>query len=336
MLSGLAAVLGQAAITAIVNTGDDMVLHGLYISPDLDTVTYTLAGAVNPGTGWGLSGESWTVMGSLRAFEEMAVGPGRGPGILTWFNLGDRDLATHLFRTGRLASGATLSEVTAEVTRRFGVRARLLPMTDSRVETRVTIEEPAGPGRVAGRFAGLPPAPAPGPGPATAPGSVEIGFQEYFVGLHHDVAVKGVRFVGASAAVPAPGVLDAVEQADVVVICPSNPVVSIGPVLAVPGIADAVARRRETTVAVSPIIAGKALKGPADRMLAELGYETSAVGVARLWAPLAAALVVDGADADLAPRVEAEGTRCIVAPSVMSGPAQARQLAEVVLGAGTR
>jgi LPPG:FO 2-phospho-L-lactate transferase len=203
-------------------------------------------------------------------------------------------------------------------------------MTDDRVETRVTINEPV-PGFLSGRFAGLPPAPLPPPG--MPPGSVEIGFQEYFVGLGHDVAVRGVRFVGASSAVPAPGVLDAVEQADVVVICPSNPVVSIGPVLAVPGIAEAVARRRETTVAVSPIIAGRALKGPADRMLAELGYETSAVGVARLWAPFAGVLIVDGADAQLASQVEAEGTRCIVAPSVMSGPVQARNLAEVVLGA---
>ncbi|MGO9660188.1 MAG: 2-phospho-L-lactate transferase CofD family protein [Acidimicrobiales bacterium] len=326
MLSGLAAVVGQAAITAIVNTGDDMVLHGLHISPDIDTVTYTLAGAANSATGWGLSSESWTVMASLQEFE----GAAPGPGLLTWFNLGDRDLATHLFRTGRLGAGATLSEVTAEVARRFGVHARLLPMTDDPVETRLTIEPPAGPPDVKGSFAGL--AAAPPPAPGTPPGAVEVGFQEYFVGLRHDVAVRAVRFVGASSAVPAPGVLDAVAGADIVVICPSNPIVSIGPVLAVPGIADAVARRRETTVAVSPIIAGKALKGPADRMLDDLGYETSAVGVARLWAPFAAALVVDAADADLAPRVEAEGARCIVAPSVMSGPAQARALAEVVLG----
>jgi len=327
MLSGLSAVVGPGAITAVVNTGDDMVLHGLYISPDIDTVTYTLAGAANSATGWGLSDESWTVMGSLRAFEEAVP----GAGLLTWFNLGDRDLATHLFRTGRLGSGATLSEVTAEVARRFGVETRLLPMTNDRVETRLTIERAAGPADARGSFAGLvaPPEPLPG----TAPELVEIGFQEYFVGLRHDVAVKAVRFVGASSAVPAPGVLDAVEQAELVVICPSNPIVSIGPVLAVPGIADAVARRRETTVAVSPIIAGKALKGPADRMLDELGHETSAVGVAKLWAPFAATLVVDNADAELAPRVEAQGIRCIVAPSVMSGPAQAKYLAEVVIGA---
>jgi len=157
--------------------------------------------------------------------------------------------------------------------------------------------------------------------------------------MRHSVAIRSVRFAGAEGASPAPGVLEAIAEADVVVICPSNPIVSIGPVLAVPGIAAAVATRRQDVVAVSPIIAGRALKGPADRMLAELGHEPSVVGVARLWAPLASALVIDQADADLASAVEAEGTRCIVAPSVMSGPAEAARLAQAVLvaaGAGAR
>jgi LPPG:FO 2-phospho-L-lactate transferase len=165
---------------------------------------------------------------------------------------------------------------------------------------------------------------------------VEIGFQEFFVGLHHGVDVIGVRFDGIELAQPAPGVIEAVEGAEIVVICPSNPIVSIGPVMAVPGIADAVAARREDAVAVSPIIAGRALKGPADRMLANLGHEVSVVGVARLWAPLAATLVVDEADSDLAAEVEAEGMRCIVAPAIMSGPAEAANLARTVLGASTR
>jgi LPPG:FO 2-phospho-L-lactate transferase len=327
MLRGLAAVVGQAAITAIVNTGDDLVLHGLYVSPDIDTVTYTLAGASNDETGWGLAGESWTVMGSLQHFN----GPG-GPGgtNLTWFNLGDRDLATHLFRTGRLAAGATLSQVTAEVAHRFGVAARLLPMTDSPVETRVTVElsnhlRPFGGVRARG-----------GASAPSGTGLVEIGFQEFFVGLRHSVDVKNVRFDGIELAQPAPGVIEAIETAEVVVICPSNPIVSIGPVLAVRGISDAVARRREDAVAVSPIIAGKALKGPADRMLANLGHEVSVVGVARLWAPLAATLVVDEADAELAAEVEAEGMRCVVAPTVMSGPREAANLARTVLGASAR
>jgi LPPG:FO 2-phospho-L-lactate transferase len=332
MLRGLAAVVGQAAITAVINTGDDLVLHGLYVSPDIDTVTYTLAGASNDETGWGLAGESWTVMGSLQNFND-ASGPNGTS--LTWFSLGDRDLATHLFRTGRLAEGASLSQVTAEVAHRFGVEARLLPMTDSPVETKVTVElrdhvRQLGGVRVRGRSGSSEPS------EPSETGLIEIGFQEFFVGLRHSVDVKTVRFDGIELAQPAPGVIDAIEAAEVVVICPSNPIVSIGPVMAVPGIAEAVAHRRDDAVAVSPIIAGKALKGPADRMLATLGHEVSVVGVARLWAPLAATLVVDEADADLAAAVEAEGMRCIVAPAVMSGPAQAADLARTVLGTSTR
>jgi LPPG:FO 2-phospho-L-lactate transferase len=332
MLRGLAAVVGQAAITAVVNTGDDLVLHGLCVSPDIDTVTYTLAGASNDETGWGIAGESWTVMEALNPFNH-ASGPDRAN--LTWFNLGDRDLATHLFRTGRLAAGATLSEVTAEVAHRFGVVAQLLPMTDSPVGTRVTVEvgdhvRPLG-GLGARSGQAGPSTEEPG-----GTGLVEIGFQEYFVGLRHGVDVKNVRFEGIELARPAPGVIEAIETAEVVVICPSNPIVSIGPVMAVPGIADAVAARRDDAVAVSPIIAGKALKGPADRMLATLGHEVSVVGVARLWAPFAAALVIDEADSDLAGEVEAQGMRCIVAPTVMSGPTEAANLARTVLGANAR
>jgi LPPG:FO 2-phospho-L-lactate transferase len=299
MLSGLVSVLGQEAVTAVVNTGDDVVLHGLYVSPDLDTVTYTLAGASNPETGWGLAGETWSVMGALSAFEDVA---GRS---LTWFRLGDRDLATHLYRTGRLAEGAPLSQVSAEISRRFGLATRLMPMSDDRVETRVVVD-------VEG----------------------EVGFQDYFVRLGHSVRVSKVRFAGAAAASPAPGVLDAISSADLVVICPSNPVVSIAPVLAVPGIAPAVAGRRQKVVAVSPIVGGRALKGPADRLLAELGHEPSAAGVAKIWAPYAGTIVVDDADADLARRIEALGLRCVVTPSVMHGPPEAAKLAEAVLTAG--
>jgi len=332
MLRGLAAVVGQGAITAVINTGDDLVMHGLYVSPDIDTVTYTLAGASNDETGWGMAGESWTVMEALKPFND-ASGPSGAN--LTWFNLGDRDLATHLFRTGRLAAGAKLSEVTAEVARRFGVGARLVPMTDSPVGTRVSVEasgplSPLGGLGTRGAPAGRPTEEAPGTG------LVEIGFQEYFVGLRHGVDVKNVRFDGIELARPAPGVIEAIETAEVVVICPSNPIVSIGPVMAVPGIADAVAARRDDVVAVSPIIAGKALKGPADRMLATLGHQVSVVGVARLWAPFAAALVVDEADSELSAEVEAEGMRCIVAPTVMSGPTEAANLARTVLGASAR
>jgi LPPG:FO 2-phospho-L-lactate transferase len=294
MLVGLAAVTAdQATITAIVNTGDDMVLHGLAISPDLDTVTYTLAGAISRQQGWGLEGETWQAMDALERY-----------GGQTWFRLGDKDLATHLYRTQRLAEGATLTEVTGEITRAWGIDVRLLPMTDDPVRTRVTVIDEG-----------------------------EIGFQEYFVGRQHSVAVESVRFAGADDARPGPEVLDAIAGADRVVVCPSNPIVSIGPLLAIPGVRDAVIARRDDCVAVSPIIAGAALKGPADRMLVELGHEASVTGVARLYAPLAAALVIDEADAALAGAVEAEGMRAVVAPTVMRGPTEAAALAKVVLHA---
>ena len=293
LLRGLVGVVASGDVVAVVNTGDDVVLHGLHVSPDLDTVTYTLAGAVEPAQGWGLAGESWAAMDAL----------GRYPGAPAWFRLGDRDLATHLFRTGRLADGATLATVTAEIAAAWGVRTTLLPMSDERVETRVHVA-----------------------------GEGEIGFQEYFVERRHAVAVAGVRFEGADGAKPAPGVLEAIGTAERVVICPSNPIVSIAPILAVPGIREAVAARREDTVAISPIIAGAALKGPAARLLAELGHEASVVGVARLYADVAATLVVDTADEALAAAVEGAGVRCVVAPAVMHGVAEAAALAGVAVG----
>ena len=290
LLRGLVRVVAPADVTAVVNTGDDVVLHGLHVSPDLDTVTYTLAEAVNDETGWGLAGETWTVMDALERF-----------GVETWFRLGDRDLATHLYRTTRLAAGAPLSSVTAEIARGWGLEVRLLPMTDDRVETRVTVE------------------------------GTEIGFQDYFVRRRHSVAVERIRFAGAEQALPAPGVVDALGDAEVVVVCPSNPLLSIAPLLAVPGLRDAVEARRAHTVAVSPIVGGVALKGPADRLLTELGHETSVVGVARLYASLAATLVIDEADATLAGAVEDAGMRCVVAPAVMHDPAAAAALAKTVL-----
>jgi LPPG:FO 2-phospho-L-lactate transferase len=290
---GLVDVVDPAEVVAVVNTGDDAVLHGLHVSPDLDTVTYTLAGAISRERGWGLEGETWAAMEALARY----------PSRLAWFGLGDRDLATHLFRTQRLGDGATLSAVTAEITAAWGVAVTVLPVTDDRVETLMDVTDEG-----------------------------EIGFQDYFVRRQHSVAVRGVRFRGAEGAKPAPGVLDALAAAGVVVICPSNPIVSIGPLLAVPGVRDAVVARRDRVVAISPIVAGAALKGPADRLLAELGHEVSVVGVARLYAPLAATLVVDDADAALAPAVEAAGMRCVVTPTVMRGPAEAAALAMAVLG----
>ena len=299
MLAGILAVTDPASVTAIVNTGDDTVMHGLHVSPDLDTVTYTLAGVISPETGWGLAGETWSAMEELRAYSG---------GRLGWFNLGDRDLGTHLFRTTRLHEGAPLSQVTAEITARWRLPVRLLPMSDDRVETRVVVSD--------------------------GEGVREIGFQDYFVKQRHDVPVKEIRLAGVETAAAGPGVLDTIRDADQLVICPSNPVVSIGPVLATGGIGEAVTARRERTVAVSPIIAGKALKGPADRMLAELGEEASVVGIARMWAPYASALVIDEADAGRAAEVEATGMRTVVTPTVMSGPDEAAALARVVLATG--
>lgn len=295
MLAALSSVVDPATLTAVVNVGDDLVLHGLHISPDLDTVTYTLAGEINPETGWGLRGESWQAMDTVRRY-----------GGIDWFGLGDRDLGTHLFRTHRLAEGATLTEVTAAIARAWDLSLRLLPVTDDPVRTMVTLAE----GDDAGR---------------------EISFQEYFVQRHHSVAVSAVRFDGAAASSPGPGVLAALREAERVVIAPSNPIVSIDPVLAVPGVRDAIEAARDRVVAVSPIIAGSALKGPADRLLRELGHEPTVVGIARLYAPLAAALVVDEADAHLADAVAAEGIRPLVTRSVMSEPGVAESLARVVL-----
>jgi LPPG:FO 2-phospho-L-lactate transferase len=294
LLRGMIEAVDPSEITAVVNTGDDTVLHGLHISPDLDTVMYTLADAINPDTGWGLAGETWRVMESLDRL-----------GGVTWFNLGDQDLATHCYRTQRLEEGAPLSQVTAELARSFGVAVRLVPVTDDPLRTRVQLAD----------------------GP-------EVGFQEYFVRLRHDVPVAKVRFEGAEEARPGPGVLEAVDGAETVVVCPSNPVVSIDPLLSVPGVLDHLLPRRARVVGVSPIVAGAALKGPADRLLREMGFESSVVGVARWYARWMGTLVVDEADAGLAPAVEAEGVRCVVAPTVMASVDRATELARTVLDAG--
>jgi len=295
MLSGIIQVVNAAQVTAVVNVGDDLELHGLRISPDLDTITYTLAGEINPKTGWGLRGESWQAMDSVKRY-----------GGVSWFGLGDRDLGTHLYRTQRFAEGATLTEVTAEITDSWGLALRLLPVTDDRLRTMVTL--------AGGDDDGL-----------------EVGFQEYFVHRRHGVPVSAVRFEGAAAAAPGPDVLAALADADRVVLAPSNPIVSIDPVLAVPGVREALIARRADTVAVSPIVAGSALKGPAARLLTELGHQATVVGVARMWAPLAEALVIDHADADLAGAVAAEGIRPILADTIMATPEVAAELAQTVL-----
>jgi len=301
MLSGLVQIVPPSSITAIVNVGDDMVLHGLHISPDLDTITYTLAGLDNRETGWGVVGESWTVMEELERL-----------GGESWFRLGDRDLATHLFRTERLRAGDPLSVVTATIAERRRIGVHLLPVTDDPVRTMLTL----------------------GSGTELGPAGTEVAFQDYFVRLHHGVAVRSVRFAGATEARPAAGVMEALERAERIVVCPSNPIVSIGPLLAIPGVLAALVSRRDLVTAVSPIVAGAALKGPADRLMAELGTEPSVVGVARLYAPWVGTLVIDEADRARASEVEAEGVRCVVGPSIMDSPPRAAALAELVMGTG--
>lgn len=286
-LLGALEAFDPATVTAVVNVGDDVVLHGLHVSPDLDTCTYTLAGAIDPERGWGLVDESWQAMAELGRY-----------GGDNWFGLGDRDLGTHLFRTARLHAGASLTSATAEIAAAWGLACRLLPVTNQRVETRVTLVD----------------------------GS-EIGFQEYFVRLAHSVEVSSVRFAGADAAVASREALDAIENADALVVAPSNPIVSIAPILAIAGVTEAVKARRDRNVAVSPIIGGAALKGPADRMLRELGEESSVVGIARRYRDLAATLVIDDVDAHLAPEVEQAGMRAVVMPTIMSQPGVAAALA---------
>ncbi len=302
LLRGLCRVVDPATVTAVVNTADDTVMHGLAICPDLDTVVYTLAGAIDPERGWGLAGETWAALGALHRFA--AVRPAGSCAGETWFGLGDQDLATHMYRTARLAEGAPLHQVSAEIARAWGLQLAVVPMTDATVSTMVDVVDEG-----------------------------EISFQEYFVGRRHAVPVRAVRFAGASVATPAAGVIESIRTAESVVIAPSNPIVSIGPIRAIPGIDAALASRRESVVAISPIVAGAALKGPADRMLVELGHEASVVGVARLYAPICATLVIDHADAALAEAVEAEGMRCIVTDTIMRDPEVAGRLARTTLDA---
>jgi LPPG:FO 2-phospho-L-lactate transferase len=300
-LDGLVAVVPPTEVTTIVNTGDDDEFHGLWVCPDLDSVTYRLAGAHNPETGWGLADETFHTMEALARY-----------GAPTWFNLGDRDLATHLYRTQRRHQGASLTEVTAEITEAWGIPSRLLPMSDDRVATRITVRIDDG---------------------TEDARTEELAMQEWFVHRRSEPPVVSVRFDGADTAHPAPGVLEALESADTIVVCPSNPVISIGPILAVPGIRDVLVARRDRVVGVSPIIAGRPLRGPADRLMGPLGIEVSCVGVARAYREFCSTLVIDAADAALAPQVDALGVRAVVADTVMRDARVAAALARHTLAA---
>lgn len=304
MLRALLQVVNASEVTAIVNVGDDLELHGLHISPDLDTVTYTLADAINPETGWGLVNESWQARSMLEQY-----------GGASWFGLGDRDLGTHLYRTHRISEGADLTTVTAEIISAWGLRLNVLPATCDRLRTMVTLasDDPS-----SDHFKSLP------------TGS-EISFQEYFVQRHHSVPVSAVRFDGAESCQPGPGVIDAINDADLIVIAPSNPIVSIAPVLAIPGIRDALIDRRNVVTAVSPIIAGAALKGPADRMMSELGHDASVLGIAALYKDFVSTLIIDTEDSDQKHAIEDLGLRCVVTETVMSKTGVSESLALAVL-----
>ncbi|MGB9640324.1 MAG: 2-phospho-L-lactate transferase [Anaerolineales bacterium] len=287
---GLAHCLSPEELTIIVNTGDDFEHFGLHISPDLDTVCYTLAGIANPQSGWGRMDESWITFAELKAM-----------GAPDWFQLGDRDLATHLERTRRLGEGETLSQITAHFCRVWGVKHPILPMSDDSIRTWVLTEEG------------------------------ELPFQEYFVRYHFQPAVRDFQFRGVDSARPAPGVLAALSQADILLFCPSNPFVSIDPILAVDGVRQACLQKR--VIAISPIVGGKAIKGPAAKMFVELGIPPSPLAVAQHYAGLINGLVLDNLDADYAIEIQQLGIGTLVTNTLMNIPAERYNLAHTILKA---
>jgi LPPG:FO 2-phospho-L-lactate transferase len=290
LLLGLYEVMNPTDLTIIVNTGDDILLHGLKISPDLDIVTYTLAGVVDQKKGWGLRNETFHALKHLAAY-----------GRPNWFNLGDRDLATHIHRTALLAEGKTLTQTADSIRQALGVKSRILPMSNDPIPTMIDSNEG------------------------------ELHFQEYLVKRRAEPVVKGIRFVGAESASPAPGVLEALREADRILICPSNPLISIGPILAVPQVRDELRAQKQKVIAVCPIVAGKSLKGPSDKMLSQLGHSPTALGVAKLYDDFTATFIIDPADKSQAPAIAALGMKVAVLPTVMETRAQKRKLAHTLI-----
>ncbi|MBD0317398.1 MAG: 2-phospho-L-lactate transferase, partial [Thermoleophilia bacterium] len=291
-VDSLARAAGPEAVTAVGNVGDDLEILGLRVSPDLDTVLYTLAGLLDEDRGWGVRDDSYQALAMASAL-----------GADTWFTLGDRDIGLHLVRSDLLRAGRPLSEVFARLAERLGVRAHLIPASDDDVRTHV----------------------------ATPVG--ELDFQTWFVRRGHGDEVLALRYAGAEEAVPAPGVLDAIADADAVFLAPSNPFVSIAPILAVPAISDALAARSGPVVAVSPLVGGEAIRGPLAAMMTSLGHEPSALGVARLYENLVSVFVVDRKDSALAPAIEALGLRVVVTPTVMVAPGVRGEIGRAVLEA---
>jgi LPPG:FO 2-phospho-L-lactate transferase len=290
LLVGLQETLDPASLTAIVNTADDAEIYGVHISPDIDIVTYWLAGVADKERGWGIKNDSFTIVDALGRL-----------GAETWFRLGDRDLATCLYRTDRMHQGGTLAEVTSEAAERLGVRARVLPMSDDRVRTEIVTSDDR-----------------------------RLKFQEYFVRERTEPEVAAVHFLGADRASPAPGVLDAIAGADRVILCPSNPIVSIGPILAIAGVRDAL-RAHTDVVSVSPIIQGSALKGPADRLLTSLGFRSTASGVAELYRDFCSTFVIDGSDDAEVEKIEATGMAVLATDTIMRNDRDSTELASSLL-----
>jgi len=290
LLLGLYDAMDPRDLTIIVNTGDDIVLHGLKISPDLDIVTYTLADVIDPAKGWGYRGETFHALERLAAF-----------GRANWFNLGDRDLATHIHRTAMLAEGKSLTDSAESIRIALGVKSRILPMSDQPVPTIIGTDEGA------------------------------LHFQEYLVKRRTEPIVRGIRFEGVDAARPAPGVLEAIRSAHRIIICPSNPLISIGPILAVRGVREALRDRKEDVFAVCPIVGGKSLKGPSDTMLSQLGHEASAKGVAKLYSDFTGTFVIDPTDKSQAEAIRKMGMQAAIVPTVMKTRAQKRRLARTLL-----
>ena len=290
-LDGLVRVVNPKRLFIVGNTADDAEIHGLHISPDLDTVLYTLAGLANPEHGWGIRSDTFHCLGALGRL-----------GAETWFQLGDNDIATHLFRTERLRQGRTLAEVTSELAAALDIKAALVPMTNAPV--RSLIRTPAG----------------------------ELEFQTYFVQRRARDRVLGIKFAGVEQAAPAPGVLEAIRKAAAIILCPSNPFISIGPILAVSEVREALRRRRSRVIAISPIVGGRALKGPAARMMKGMQLRVAAVEVARLYSDFLGFFVLDEEDRKQGPEVAKLGIRPVVTNTIMRGPRERKALARRVVG----
>ncbi|MCH8030180.1 MAG: 2-phospho-L-lactate transferase [Candidatus Dadabacteria bacterium] len=291
-LRGLREAIGDEPLTVVVNTADDITLHGLRISPDIDTVIYWLSGVVDRKRGWGQEGDTFDFLSAFERFE-----------VETWFKLGDLDLATHIYRTHLRQEGLPHTEITSRIARAFGIKnTSILPMCDEDVETWIETEK------------GL------------------MHFQEYFVRERMKPAVKGVRFKGVEKARPAPGVIEAIERSRVVIVCPSNPIISIGPILEVRGIRDALGRNKHKVAAVSPLVGGKPIKGPADRLMRGLGLEVSSTQIAKLYKDFLHTIVIDNDDAAQAEPISSLGIETVVADTIMTDDRKAEELAQKVLG----